>query len=189
VTTPHDTLQVIPDVLLTPPGTDMLLACTKDRQIVVWQYNPAAAHRWAPPPQLRLPPQVHVCVRSRWAACPAAYRAPSPQKAASCGAPTPRSSAAVLARANLLRTRRVFKGHASLVEGLIVTRLPAPSKSAALAELEVLRSRQGSMGGKSDDAGGEKLREGLRFHAPSPAADQVRRSCWVPAGQQVHEQR
>jgi hypothetical protein len=36
------------ELLYAPPGSDLVLAGTAQRQLVVWQYNPHAAHRSAP---------------------------------------------------------------------------------------------------------------------------------------------
>jgi hypothetical protein len=33
------------ELLNAPPGSDLVLAGTAQRQLVVWQYNPHAAHR------------------------------------------------------------------------------------------------------------------------------------------------
>jgi hypothetical protein len=33
------------ELLYAPPGSDLVLAGTAQRQLVVWQYNPHAAHR------------------------------------------------------------------------------------------------------------------------------------------------
>lgn len=36
------------ELLYAPPGSDLVLAGTVQRQLVVWQYNPHAAHRYGP---------------------------------------------------------------------------------------------------------------------------------------------
>jgi hypothetical protein len=33
------------ELLYAPPGTDLVLAATRDRSLVAWQHNPTAAHR------------------------------------------------------------------------------------------------------------------------------------------------
>lgn len=34
-------------LLYAPPGSDLVIAGTTKRQLLVWQYNPHAAHRYA----------------------------------------------------------------------------------------------------------------------------------------------
>lgn len=47
-------------LLYAPPGSDFVLAGTTKRQLLAWQFNPHAAHRWGthghPATQDQLPP-------------------------------------------------------------------------------------------------------------------------------------
>lgn len=46
VADPNQLNQFAVELLHSPPAAGLVLAATKGRQLVAWQYNPTAAHRW-----------------------------------------------------------------------------------------------------------------------------------------------
>jgi hypothetical protein len=62
-------------VLCAPPGSDLVIAGTSKRQLMVWQFNPHAAHRWVCHVSSRVPmgQELRSCLPLR---CAAARRRP-----------------------------------------------------------------------------------------------------------------